>query len=187
MNNSKIGLELIKINNDKLPLKGLKDKIDQMKYIKSQQKIRMVTSNSGLTIGIICLILIVILFIVIYLFIRTARNNKNNRNNEDDTSNIGGTSNTMAESLLAEYRIRRQARQLRRAERQLDSEENVPLEDGSNTDTVERYDRRLHSSPNSPVPLPRERSHTLVSTLSIPRVSIMTPDSCRYEARPDSL
>ena len=187
LNNSKIGLELIKINNDKLPLKGLKDKIDQMKYIKSQQKIRMVTSNSGLTIGIICLILIVILFIVIYLFIRTARNNKNNRNNESDTSNVGDTNNTMAENLLAEYRRRREARQLRRAERQLDAEENVPLEDGSNTDTVERYDRRLHSSPNSPVPLPRERSHTLVSTLSIPRVSIRTPDSCRYEARPDSL
>ena len=181
MNNSNIGLELIKINNDRLPLKGLKDKIDQMKYIKSQQKIRMVTSNSGLTIGIICLILIVILFIVIYLFIRTARNNKNNRNN------VGDTDNTMAENLLAEYRRRREARQLRRAERQLEAEENVPLEDGSNVDTVERYDRRLHSSPNSPVPLPRERSHTLVSTLSIPRVSIRTPDSCRYEARPDSL
>ena len=91
----------------------------------------------------------------------------------------------MAETLYAAYRRRRLARQLRRAERQLDTEENVPLEDG--TDTVERYDRRFHSSPNSPVPLPRERSDTQVSTLSIPRVSIITPDACRYEARPDSL
>ena len=184
LNNSKIGLELIKINNDKLPLKGLKDKISQLKYLKSQQKISMVTSNSGLTIGIICLILIAIIFVVIYLFIRTARNQINN-NREGNANRIGD--NTMAESLLAEYQRRRRARQLQRVERQLDSEDNVPLEDVSNTDTVERYDRRLHSSPNSPVPLPRERSHTLVSTLSIPRVSIVTPDACRYETRPDSL
>ena len=175
LNSSEIGLELIKINNDKLPMKGLKDKIDQMKYIKSQRKISMVTSNTGLTIGIICLILIIIIMIVIYLFIRTAKNN------EDETEN------RITKNLLAEYRKRRQERHLRRAERQLDLGETTPLEDDGDLGARTRHDRPFHSSPNSPVPFPRERSDTQVSTLTLPRVSFTAPDSCRVEPRPDSM
>ena len=169
-----------------MQLQGIKEKIDQMKYIKSQQKIRMVTSNSGLTIGIICLILIVMLFVVICLFIRTARNN------EEGAVNIGDMNNTLTESLLAECRKRKRERLSRRTERQIETEETTPLEEDVNVGAVVRHDRRFHSSPNSPVPLPRERSDTEISTLSIPRVStlprvsIITPDSCIYEARPDS-
>ena len=175
LNDSKVGLELIKMNNDRLPMKGLKEQIDQMKYVKSQRKINTVTSNSGLTISIICMILIIIIFVVIYLFIRTAKNN------EDETDDIA------ARNLLAKYRQKRLERRLKRAERHLETEESTPLEDDGDLGSRVRQDRPFHSSPNSPVPLPRERSNTEVSTLTVPRVSIVTPDACIFDARPDSL
>ena len=146
----------------------------------------MVTSNSGLTLGIICLILIMVLFIVVYLFIRTARNNENNRDNEDDDDN-GNANPSIREQIISEIINRkRRAKHLKRVGRQEEPGESTPLEDDGMTSAAMTQDRRFHSSPNSPTPVPRERSNTEASTLSMPRVSIMIPDSCRYDVRPDS-
>ena len=186
INNSQIGQQLIDMNNDRLPLKGLKEKVEQLKYVKSQRQIHRVTSNSGLTLGIICLILIIVLFIVIYLFIRTARNNENDMDNEDNDDN-DNTNPSIREQIISEFINRkRRVRYLKRTRGREEQGEATPLEDDDMTRPTSTQDRRFHSSPNSPAPVPRERSNTEASTVSMPRVSIMIPDSSRYDVRPDS-
>ena len=127
-----------------------------------------------------------VLFIVIYLFIRTARNNENNRDNEDDDGNDNANP-SIREQIISEFINRkRRARHLKRLRGQEESGEATPLEDDGMTGTTMTQDRRFHSSPNSPTPIPRERSNTEASTLLVPRVSIMMPSSCKYDVRPDS-
>ena len=176
LNESNISEQLIAINNDRLPLKGLKNKIDQLKYIESVRKMNMVASSSGVTIGSISFVLVVILFIIMYLFVKTARNNNHN-----------GTGDLRAENLLNQYRKRREEKRLLKLQMQADAEEETPLEDINQSETVMLSHRPLHSSPNSPTPQPRARSNTEVSTLTLPRVSISTPGTCQYHPRPDSL
>ena len=186
INNSQIGQQLIDMNNDRLPLKGLKEKVEQLKYVKSQRQIHRVTSNSGLTLGIICLILIIVLFTVICLFIRTARNNENDMDNEDNDDN-DNTNPSIREQIISEFINRkRRVRYLKRTRGREEQGEATPLEDDDMTRPTSTQDRRFHSSPNSPAPVPRERSNTEASTVSMPRVSIMIPDSSRYDVRPDS-
>ena len=127
-----------------------------------------------------------VLFIVIYLFIRTARNNENNRDNEDDDGNDNANP-SIREQIISEFINRkRRARHLKHLRGQEEPGEATPLEDDGMTGTTITQDRRFHSSPNSPTPIPRERSNTEASTLMMPRVSIMMPSSCKYDVRPDS-
>ena len=127
-----------------------------------------------------------VLFIVVYLFIRTARNNENNRDNEDDEGNDNANPSIREQIISELINRKRRARHLKRLGGQEEPGETTPLEDDGMTGTTMTQDRRFHSSPNSSTPVPRERSNTEASTLTMPRVSIMTPDSCRYDVRPDS-
>ena len=166
LNNSKISEQLIAINNDRLPLKGLKSKIDQLKYLEAVRKMNLVTSSSGVTIGSISFVLIIILFVIMYLFIKTARDNKQ----DDDGGN-------RQENLLNRYLKRRQEKRLLKLQRQ--SEEDIPFEDVSQLATVMRSHRQFHSTPNSPAPQARERTNTDVSTI-MPQINIIGPEFCQY-------
>ena len=76
MNESAILTNIMTLNQNKMPLKALKNEVKDLKYIHKMRKINSITGNAGLALSSISFIGVVALIVIVLTFCRVALNER---------------------------------------------------------------------------------------------------------------
>ena len=79
MESSDILTNIMTLNNDKLPLKSLKNEVRQLAYIKKMRQINSITANTGIALSTLSFIGVIFIIVIIVCFVRVASKQKHRR------------------------------------------------------------------------------------------------------------